>query len=108
MGKNGGKVALGVIGFAFGAGWLGGGIQFGANTALLGGMYGASLASTIWTATHQPDQGSTSYNFDQIMNAVSSEDRIPIIYGTRKWGGNQTYHKTSNNKQSLTKDERIS
>jgi hypothetical protein len=106
MGKNGGKAIVGALGFAFGFGLFSGGVaQFGASSALLGGLYGASLGSSLWLATHPQsfDQSST-VEFDQIMNRVDADSRIPIIYGTRKWGGQQTYHKASTDKKSLTKD----
>ena len=89
MGKSAGKTILSIAGFFVGAGGWGQGV-FGltgaANASLLGGLYGAAPGSSLWTATHQENQdtGSTSYAFDQISNTVSSRDRIPIIYGTRK------------------------
>ena len=106
-GKNGGKAILGVVGFAFGAGWLGGGIGFGASTAIMGGLYGASLASTLWSAFNPPKLNdiSTDYSrFDAMMNQISSEAMIPIVYGTRKWGGNQSWHNAYNDNKNLTKD----
>ncbi|WP_371380750.1 phage tail protein [Sporomusa aerivorans] len=108
MGKSKGKAILGIIGFAFGAGWLGGGVRFGLSSTqwLLAGLYGASLGTSLWSMTHKQNYGDSSatYNFDQIMNQIDSNSRIPIIYGTRKWGGQQTYHKTASDKQSLSKD----
>lgn len=103
-GKSTGKILFSIAGFAFGAGWLGGGVQFGTSSWLIGGLYGASLGGSIWSATHQPKPESPTYNFDQIMNQVSSDARLAVIYGMRKWGGNQTFHETASNKQSLTKD----
>ena len=105
MGKSAGKTILSIAGFFVGAANPG---MFGlaSNATLLGGLYGAAIGSSLWTATHQENQdaGSNSYAFDQISNTVSSRDRIPIIYGTRKWGGFETYHVTSSDKTSLTKD----
>jgi hypothetical protein len=71
---------------------------------LAGGIYGASLGGTIWSATHKEKAPSQTYDFDVLQNQVSSEAMIPIIYGTRKWGGYQTWHDTSTDKQTLTKD----
>ena len=107
MGKSTGKTILSIAGFFVGAGGWGQsvfGVAGAANASLIGGLYGAALGSSIWNATHQPDQDSTGATFDQIYNSISARDRIPIIYGTRKWGGNKVYHKTSDDKQSLTKD----
>ena len=107
MGKSVGKTILTVAGFFIGAGGWGQSMfgVAGANASLIGGLYGAAIGSSLWTATHQQDQGDTNnLAFDQIVNTVSARDRIPIIYGTRKWGGNKVYHKTSKDKQTLTKD----
>lgn len=109
MGKNTGKTILTIAGFFVGAGGWGQsvfGVAGAANASLIGGLYGAALASSLWTATHQEsqDNSSTSYAFDQIANTVSARDRIPIIYGTRKWGGNKTYHKTASDKKTMIKD----
>ncbi len=82
-------------------------MQFGTTSWLLGGLYGGSLAGALWTSTHPQDTDNNSgatYDFDQYMNRVDSDSRIPIIYGTRKWGGQQTYHQTSSDRKSLTKD----
>ena len=69
-------------------------------------IMGASLGSNIWAATHKPNipSYSQSYNFDVLQNSIDSKAQIPIIYGRRKWGGYQTWHNTSTDKQSLTKD----
>ena len=105
MGKSTGKTLLGIAGFFVGYANPGMfGVAAGSNAALIGGLYGAAIGSSIWAATHQPNQDSNSAAFDQIANTVSSRDRIPVIYGTRKWGGNKVYHKTSSDKQSLVKD----
>ena len=62
------------------------------------------MAGSIWTATHKEKAPTQTYDFDVLQNQVSSEAMIPIIYGTRKWGGYQTWHNTSSDKQTLTKD----
>jgi hypothetical protein len=90
-GKKKGKIFASVLGFAFGAGWLGGGPQFGAANAFMGGMYGASLTSNIWSMTHKPKVAQDYGRFDQLMNSVNSESAIPIVYGIRRWSGYQTW-----------------
>lgn len=79
---------MSLAGLAFGAfnpQWFGMGAVGTVNWAA--GIYGMSLANTIWSATHKPSEVTQTYNFDALMNTVSSEAMIPIIYGTRKWGG---------------------
>jgi len=85
LGKSKSKTFWSLAGFAFG---------FTNPTAFLGanatavwssGLMGMSLASNIWTALHQ--SSTNSYNFDATQNTVDSESMIPIIYGTRKFGG---------------------
>lgn len=69
-----------------------------------GGLYGASLASTIWSATHKPST-SSSYKFDAAQNTIDPNARIPLIYGTRKWsGGLLTWQNTYNNSENQRKD----
>ena len=63
-----------------------------------------SLMGNIWSATHKPKQTQTYSQFDQLMNTVSSETMITLLYGTRKWSGAQLYHKASADGTSLTKD----
>jgi hypothetical protein len=90
MGKSTGKQLLTFAGFMFGAGGLGQ-AAFGVTSSIVGGIYGASLVNSIWSALHPPKQPSQTYNFDALQNTVSTEAMIPIIYGTRKWGGYQTW-----------------
>lgn len=79
-----------------------------AGTAHLGAaLYGLSLGSNIWNATHQPKNDNYS-RFDIFMNSIDSTARIPVIYGTRKYGGLQSYHLASSDGKSLTKDIIIS
>jgi hypothetical protein len=106
MGKSrGAKALFTVAGFFLGAGGFGQGLfgLSGASASIMGGLYGASLASNIWSAIH-PDQPKSTYNFDAVINAVDNEMMIPVIYGTRKWGGLESYHSVSSDSQSLTKD----
>lgn len=104
-GSNTGKAIVTLAGFAFG---FYNPVAFGVKAALMGGLYGAAIGSSLWQATHQQKNSDSSsqasYNFDQIANQISSRDRIPIIYGTRKWGGFESYHLTSSDKSSLIKD----
>lgn len=70
-------------------------------------MMGVSLMNTIWSATHNPSydyDANANSRFDQMMNNVSSESIIPVIYGRRKWAGNQLWHKAGSDGRSLTKD----
>ena len=105
-GKSTGKtiltLGLAAVGFwnpqLFGVG-LAGSVSWSAA------IMGAALGSNIWAATHKYTPSySQSYNFDVLQNTIDSKARIPIIYGRRKWGGYQTWHNTSDDKQSLTKD----
>lgn len=102
-----------VAGFALGwgaaaSGWLHAGTKF-----LTAGLYGMSIASTIWSVTHKPkldmsmpDDFSTDSGgkFDTVVNDISSSAVIPVIYGTRKWGGLQTWHNPHNSQRNLEKD----
>ena len=66
---------------------------------------GASLFGNIWAATHKEDiSGDTRSNFDVLNNNANADARIPVIYGTRKWGGFETWHSTTKEKKTLTKD----
>jgi len=68
-------------------------------------MAGLSLASTIWSALHPP---TTTYNFDATKNVIANDAMIPIVYGTRKWGGIQTWAFTASDGATQTKDIIIS
>ena len=112
-GKSKGKIAFtliaavaGGIGGAFG-GWFGAGV-----TAVQGALYGASIASTLWTTTHKDDYGNlnTDYSnddysrFNTVTNDVNQDAPIPVIYGTRKYGGLQTWTNPYNGSRYLQKD----
>lgn len=108
-GKDGGKligaIVLGVA-FAFVAPALGLAAHgFAANFANF--MLGASLFSTIWTATQKPqsmEQSDINVNrFDKAQETASSEAMIPIVYGERRIAGNQTWHSVSGSSQTLRK-----
>lgn len=84
MSKSTGKKLFTIAGFFLGAGgW--GQSAFGMTNSIASGLYGASLAGTIWSATHKPK--SSSYKFDAAKNTIDNNAMIPIIYGTRKWSG---------------------
>lgn len=104
MGKSKGKTILSIVGFALGAANP---AMFGLKSGawLAGGLYGASLGGTLWSATHKPkSSGENTTKFDQYMNSISSDSMIPIVYGHRKVGGYQTFHQTSASGKKLTKD----
>ena len=95
-GKSKGKMLWSVVGFFAGGAFS----MFGKGLSFIErGLYGMSIASTMWTATHKQDMPSYDsegvQRFDKVMNTMSSTAVIPVIYGECKWGGNQTYHKTN-------------
>ncbi|WP_278937463.1 hypothetical protein [Phascolarctobacterium faecium] len=114
-GKKTGKILFSVAGFALGAAnpaW------FGIDKAMKGawfaaGMYGMSIASTIWSVVAKPnafgnldgDYSQDDYSkFSTTTNDISQEAVIPVIYGTRKWGGLQVWHNPYNGERYLQKD----
>lgn len=108
-GKDGGKVFGAII---FGALTAGFGAALGLAThgvmaTLSNFMLGASLFSGIWTATHQQDSLNSSdlnvKRFDKAQESVSSEAVIPVVYGERLVTGNQTWHETNGDAQTLHK-----
>lgn len=104
MGKSSGKAILSVAGLFFGA-FNPTAFGFAAGVNWAAGIMGASLFGNIWSATHQKkDSSSQTYSFDVLQNTSNADARIPVIYGTRKWGGYQTWHSTSSDKTVLTKD----
>ena len=114
-GKKTGKILFSVAGFALGAAnpaW------FGIDKAMKGawfaaGMYGLSIASSIWSVVAKPnafgnldgDYSQDDYSkFSTTTNDISQEAVIPVIYGTRKWGGLQVWHNPYNGERYLQKD----
>ena len=97
-GKSKGKLLFSLVGFALGGIFWG---ALGAASWLGGAIMGASLFSTIWSATHKPkindpNQGDlTIQRFDKSQEGMSSTCSIPIVYGERKMAGNQTYHQVN-------------
>lgn len=76
-----------------------------ANGAFKAALYGLSLGSTIGSVFDKPkDFGTTTQGaFDAKMNKVDGTAMLPIIYGTQKAGGMQTYHRTNYNGRVLYK-----
>ena len=108
-GKSKGKMVFSLIGLAVGAFAF----QWGVIGAIQGGLIGASVGSTIWTVTHKQnpygnldsDYSQDDYSrFNTVTNDVNQNAVIPVIYGTRKYGGLQTYHNTYNGSRYLQKD----
>lgn len=101
-GKSGGKMFASIAGFlvGFSTPWL-----FGAK-AFAAGVMGASLFGSVWSATHQQnvDTGSADVSrFDRAQESMSSDGQIPVVYGTRQISGNQTFHQTNADANTLHK-----
>lgn len=102
-GKSGGKIFASIAGFIVGftTPWL-----FGAK-AFAAGVMGASLFGSVWSATHQQSvdsNGSADVSrFDRAQETMSSDAQIPIVYGTRQISGNQTFHQTNADANTLHK-----
>lgn len=111
-GKSKGKIAFTLIGAV--AGFYGVGMHwFGAVHVWQGAMMGASIASTLWSVTQKPnnlgnldsDYSQDDYTrFSTVTNDVNQNACIPVIYGTRKYGGLQTWHNPYNGSRYLQKD----
>lgn len=106
-GKSGGKLLLSLVGFGLG---FANPAMFGlAKTATFaGGIMGASLFSSVWSATHNKgmsgDMGSASVTrFDRQQETMSLGGVVPLVYGERIVTGNQTYHKTDADANNLYK-----
>ena len=112
-GKKTGKIVFTIAGFALGGygavqHWWGQSMKF-----FTGAMYGASIASTLWSVTQKPnafgnldgDYSQDDYSkFSTTTNDISQDAVIPVIYGTRKWGGLQVWHNPYNGERYLQKD----
>lgn len=102
-GKSGGKIFASIAGFIVGftTPWL-----FGAK-AFAAGVMGASLFGSVWSATHQQNvdsNGSADVSrFDRAQETMSSDGQIPVVYGTRQITGNQTFHQTNADANTLHK-----
>lgn len=110
MGKGGGK-SVGKALFTIGGFFLGGGFWTGLHAAnwLSGAVLGASLGSSIWSATHKSSSSLSNNNspniqrFDKAQETMSSTATIPVVYGYRKITGNQTFHETNADQNTLHK-----
>ena len=110
MGKGGGKSKVGKI-LSIGLAVAGAfapqifGLARVAGGAFKAALYGLSLGSTIGSAFSRPNDFSTTTQgaFDAKMNRVDGTAMLPIIYGTQKAGGMQTYHRTNHNGRVLYK-----
>lgn len=114
-GKSKGKLAFSLIGavagfYGVGLGWF---KALGTVGVWNGALMGASLASTLWSVTNKPnafgnmdsDFSQDDYSrFNQATNDVNQNAVIPVIYGTRKYGGLQTWHNPYNGNRYLQKD----
>ena len=89
-GKAVGKILAGLIGGLLG-GWA-------------GAIMGISLFASIWGMKNnkQPDSSSVT-RFDRYQETMSSGGVIPIVYGRRKINGNQTFHETDADANTLHK-----
>ena len=67
-------------------------------------LMGLSLGTTIGSAFAKQSQDMPASNFDNKMNVVDQNAMIPVVYGTRKIGGLQSYHSASVKHKTLTKD----
>lgn len=107
MSKHSGKSragkVLGLVG-AIAGGFYAGALFGVGTTATMGAIYGLSLGTTIASAFFADKSSTTASSFDAKMNDVSQEARIPLVYGTRKIGGLQSYHEADVDDKKLTKD----
>ena len=111
-GKSKGKIAFSILGAALG--FYGVGMHwFGAVGVWSGAMMGASIASTLWSVTRKEnpygnvdtDYSQDDYSrFNAVTNDINQNACIPVIYGTRKYGGLQTWHNPYNGSRYLQKD----
>lgn len=103
-GKSGGKIFATVLGLAIGCADP---VLFGlARTAnLAGAIMGASLFGSIWSATHSSNNNGSAdvSRFDRAQETMSSDGQIPVVYGTRQITGNQTFHQTNADANTLHK-----
>ena len=104
MGKGKkGKTLWSLIGFAVGAIFFGPAV----GSAFKAGLMGASLFGTIWSSFSQKGRnqdGSVSITrFSRSQETMTSNASIPVVYGLRKVTGNQTYHSTDADANTLYK-----
>ena len=107
-GKSKGKILFSIAGFALGGFSAGFSKFFLAKGmfSLSGAILGASLFGSIWSATHRQKLNNSSPNiqrFDKAQETMSASATIPVVYGFRKMTGNQTYHETNADQNTLHK-----
>lgn len=107
-GKSGLGKTLGIVGFAAGFAFPSAFLGAAAGTAgaarLSAAIMGLSLGTTIGSAFSKQSRDMPASNFDNKMNVVDQNAMIPVVYGTRKIGGLQSYHSASVKHKTLTKD----
>lgn len=107
-GKSGLGKTLGIVGFVAGFAFPGAFLGAAAGTAgaarLSAALMGLSLGTTIGSAFSKQSQDMPASKFDNKMNVVDQNAMIPVVYGTRKIGGLQSYHSASVKYKTLTKD----
>ena len=106
-GKRVGKILLTAGAFFLGAGHVGM-AALGATSSFAGGIMAASLVGTIWNvASSRKGMGGNSspsiQRFDKAQEGMSSTSQIPVVYGMRKICGNQTFHETNADQNTLHK-----
>lgn len=88
-GKGGGKILLTALGFLMGG--------------FYGAILGAVLGSLIWGRKKNKDNQSSVIRFDRYQESMTSGGSVPIVYGVRKMSGNQTFHETNADSNTLYK-----
>ena len=107
-GKKAGKILLTVGAFFLGAGHVGMHL-LGATHSFASGIMAASLVGTIWNVAASKKAGMDSSSspsiqrFDKAQESMSGTSQIPVVYGMRKICGNQTFHETNAEQNTLHK-----
>lgn len=107
-GKKAGKILLTVGAFFLGAGHVGM-AALGATHSFASGIMAASLVGTIWNVASSRKAGMEGHSspsiqrFDKAQEGMSSTSQIPVVYGMRKICGNQTFHETNADQNTLHK-----
>ena len=87
--KSGGKLILTALGFLFGG--------------VYGAILGAVLGSLIWGRKKKSSDEKSVIRFDRYQESMTSGGSLPIVYGVRRMSGNQTYHETDADANTLYK-----
>ncbi len=108
-GKKAGKILLTVGSFFLGAGGVGQHLFGMVGHSFGAGIMAASLVGTVWNVAASRKMGSGNSSspsiqrFDKAQESMSSEGQVPVVYGMRKISGNQTYHWTNAEQNTLRK-----